>query len=42
VAHATDEAPAGCGIRFVDLPAEALSAINAFVNRRDTILFDDD
>jgi hypothetical protein len=35
-------ASAGCGIRFVDLPADALKAINAFVNRRDTILFDDE
>jgi uncharacterized protein (TIGR02266 family) len=42
VSMGSAEAPAGCGIRFLDLPPDALAAISAFVNRRDTILFDDE
>jgi uncharacterized protein (TIGR02266 family) len=38
----SEESPAGCGIRFVSLPNDALKAITAFVAKRDTILFDDE
>ena len=39
---ATDFAPAGVGIRWIDLPPPVAQAIQRFVDKRDTILFDDD
>jgi uncharacterized protein (TIGR02266 family) len=35
-----DGAPPGCGIRWRALPAEAMKAIEQFVERRDTLLFE--
>ena len=39
---ASDFAPAGCGLRWVNLSPEAEKLIGSFVGRRDTILHDDD
>ena len=39
---ASEFAPAGCGIRWIDLTAEAEQLITKFVGKRDTILHDDD
>ena len=40
--RATDFAPAGVGLRWIDLPATVEAAITRFVDKRDTILFDDE
>jgi len=42
VSQSSDEAPAGCGIKFLELTQDALRQIGAFVQHRDTILFDED
>ena len=42
VRAAIDGAPAGCGIRFTALSVETARAIAAFVQQRETILFDVD
>ena len=39
---ATQDSPAGCGIRWTVLPAGAAKAIGHFVDKRDTIFFDDE
>lgn len=39
---ACDGAPAGCGIRWLEMSRDALLAIHRFVLNRDTILFDTD
>ena len=39
---ASDFAPAGCGIQWSNLTAEAEKLITKFVGKRDTILHDDD
>lgn len=39
---ASDFAPAGCGVRWVNLNADAEQLIARFVGKRDTILHDDD
>ena len=39
---AIDGAPAGIGVRFVEVPVETARAILRFVRERDTILFDQD
>ncbi len=39
--HATDYAPAGCGIRWTHLTKEAEQVIKRFVDKRDTILYDE-
>jgi uncharacterized protein (TIGR02266 family) len=36
----SDEFPPGCGIRFVEIPAEAIAAIRAFVAHRDPLLYE--
>jgi uncharacterized protein (TIGR02266 family) len=38
----TDYAPAGCGIRWIDLPPGAEKIIAGFVDKRDTIFHDDE
>jgi uncharacterized protein (TIGR02266 family) len=40
--RASDHAPAGCGIRWVDLNQDAERAIKAFVDHRDSIFYDTD
>jgi uncharacterized protein (TIGR02266 family) len=42
VDHASDFAPAGCGLQFVALPKDAEKVITRFVGKRDTILYDDE
>jgi len=42
VERASKDAPAGCGIRWVDLSEDALAAITAFVDKRDSIFHDDE
>ena len=39
---ASEFAPAGCGLRWVNLSPAAEKLITSFVNKRDTILHDDD
>ncbi len=40
--RATDFAPAGCGIRWIELTPVVEKAIQRFVTKRDTILYDDE
>ena len=40
--HATDFAPAGCGIRWTNVTPDIVKAIERFVTKRDTILYDDE
>ncbi len=40
--HASDFAPAGCGLQFVGLTKEVEKVITHFVGKRDTILYDYD
>ncbi len=40
--RATDFAPAGCGIRWINPPPAIVKAIERFVQKRDTILYDDE
>ncbi len=40
--HASDFAPAGCGLQFVGLAQDAEKVITRFVGKRDTILYDDE
>ena len=37
---AVEGAPAGCGIRWMEMSRDALAAIHRFIMHRDTILFD--
>jgi uncharacterized protein (TIGR02266 family) len=40
--RATDLSPPGCGVRWVELQENAVTAITRFVDKRDTIFYDDD
>jgi uncharacterized protein (TIGR02266 family) len=40
--QASADAPAGCGLRWIDLPDGAEKIISRFVDKRDTILYDGD
>jgi len=40
--QASDFAPAGCGVRWIELPDVAAKAITRFVDKRDTIFYDDE
>jgi uncharacterized protein (TIGR02266 family) len=40
--RSSEFAPPGVGIRWIDLPPAVETAIKRFVDKRDTILFDDD
>ena len=40
--HRVDEGSSGMGVRFINLSAEASAAINAFVESRESLYYDDE
>ncbi len=42
VSHASNDAPPGCGIQWLEMSRDALAAIQRFVTHRDTLFIDTD